>query len=56
MRIQETDYNSIQERNQEILTRGIKVEVLPTFDIKFLFLNIRAKSVGEVVGVEVDLS
>ena len=32
-----------------ILTRGIKVEVLPTFDIEFLFLNIRAKSVGEVV-------
>lgn len=32
-----------------ILTRGVKVEVLPTFDIEFLFLNIRAKSVGETV-------
>ena len=32
-----------------ILTRGVKVEVLPTFDIEFLFLNIRAKSVGEIV-------
>ena len=30
-----------------IKTRGIKVETLPTFDIEFLFLNIRGKSVGE---------
>lgn len=35
-----------------IETRGIKVETLPTFDIEYLFLNIRAKSVGE----EVELS
>ena len=34
-----------------ILTRNIKVEKLPTFDIEFLFLNIRARSVGEVVDV-----
>ena len=32
-----------------IQTRGIKVEHLPTFDIEFLFLNIRGKSVGEEV-------
>ena len=30
-----------------IKTKGIKVEQLPTFDIEFLFLNIRGKSVGE---------
>ena len=30
-----------------ILTKGIKVETLPTFDIEYLFLNIRGKSVGE---------
>ena len=30
-----------------IKTRGVKVETLPTFDIEFLFLNIRGKSVGE---------
>ena len=30
-----------------VLTKGIKVESLPTFDIEFLFLNIRGKSVGE---------
>ena len=32
-----------------IQTRGIKVEHLPTFDIEFLFLNIRGKSVGEEI-------
>ena len=30
-----------------VLTKGIKVETLPTFDIEYLFLNIRGKSVGE---------
>ena len=30
-----------------IKTKGIKVEQLPTFDIEFLFLNIRGKAVGE---------
>jgi len=34
-----------------IKTRGIKVESLPTFDIEYLFLNIRAKSVGEEIEV-----
>ena len=36
-----------------ILTRGIKVETLPTFDIEYLFLNIRGKSVGESVEVNI---
>ena len=30
-----------------ILTKGIDVDSLPTFDIEHLFLNIRAKSIGE---------
>jgi len=34
-----------------VLTRGIKVETLPTFDIEYLFLNIRGKSVGETIEV-----
>ena len=34
-----------------IKTRGVKVEALPTFDIEYLFLNIRGKSVGEEVDV-----
>lgn len=36
-----------------ILTKGIKVETLPTFDIEYLFLNIRGKSVGEEVEVNI---
>jgi hypothetical protein len=36
-----------------ILTKGIKVETLPTFDIEYLFLNIRGKSVGEEIEVNV---
>ena len=34
-----------------ILTRGIKVEKLSTFDMEYLFLNVRGKSVGEDVEV-----
>ena len=36
-----------------VLTKGIKVESLPTFDIEFLFLNIRGKSVGEDIDVKI---
>ena len=36
-----------------ILTKGIKVDKLATFDIEYLFLNIRGKSVGEEIEVMV---
>lgn len=36
-----------------ILTRGIKIDSLPSFDIEYLFLNIRAKSVGESVDLTI---
>ncbi len=36
-----------------IETKGVKVESLPTFDIEYLFLNIRGKSVGEQIEVNV---
>jgi citrate lyase gamma subunit len=36
-----------------IHTKDIKVETLPTFDIEYLFLNIRGKSVGEKVDVNI---
>jgi hypothetical protein len=36
-----------------ILSKGIKVENLPTFDIEYLFLNIRGKSVGEDLDVNI---
>jgi hypothetical protein len=36
-----------------IETKNIKVESLPTFDIEYLFLNIRGKSVGEEIEVNI---
>ena len=36
-----------------VQTKGIKVEQLPTFDIEYLFLNIRGKSVGEEIDVNI---
>ena len=33
--------------------RGVKVDQLPTFDIEYLFLIIRGKSVGEEVEVKI---
>ena len=36
-----------------ILTKGTKVDKLATFDIEYLFLNIRGKSVGEHIEVMV---
>ncbi len=36
-----------------IITKNIKVESLPTFDIEYLFLNIRGKSVGEELDVNI---
>ena len=32
-----------------ILTKDVKVDELPTFDIEYLFLNIRARSIGESI-------
>jgi len=43
----------VQILNDCILTRGIKVQTLATFDIEYLFLNVRAKSVGETVEVNI---
>jgi hypothetical protein len=39
-----------------ILTKGIKVEDLPSFDIEYIFLNIRAKSVSESIELIVTCS
>ena len=36
-----------------IVSKGIKVQSLPTFDIEYLFLNIRGKSVGEKVEINI---
>ena len=32
-----------------ILTKGVKIDDLPTFDIEYLFLNIRSRSIGESI-------
>ena len=46
--------NSVIEiLNACILTKGVKVSTLSTFDIEYLFLNVRAKSVGESIEVNV---
>ena len=39
--------------NECVLTKGVKIETLATFDIEYLFLNVRAKSVGESIEVNV---
>lgn len=36
-----------------IMTRGIKVQNLATFDIEYIFLNVRSKSVGETINVNI---
>jgi len=43
----------IEILNACILTKGIKIEKLATFDLEYLFLNVRAKSVGESIDVNV---
>ena len=36
-----------------VLTKGIDIDTLPTFDIEYLFLNIRSKSIGEDIKLTV---
>jgi len=43
----------VQTLSDCILNKTIKVQELSTFDIEYLFLNIRAKSVGESVEVNI---
>ena len=39
-----------------ILTKGVKIEELPSFDIEYIFLNVRGKSVGEAIDLVVTCS
>ena len=42
--------NAVKQVIKEcVITKGLKVDTLPAFDIEYLFLNIRGKSVGEEV-------
>ena len=36
-----------------IMTRGLKIQTLATFDIEYIFLNVRSKSVGETINVNI---
>jgi len=42
--------NAVKQVLKEcVLTKGVKIDNLPSFDIEYLFLNIRGKSVGETI-------
>jgi hypothetical protein len=54
--LESEDTKQISEAIKTVITnciesKNVKVESLPTFDIEFLFLNIRGKSVGEEIDV-----
>jgi len=56
--LESQDMNEITLAVKEVLkkcisTRGIKIDELPTFDIEYLFLNVRAKSVGELIELKI---
>ena len=44
---------AIKEVLKSCIKSNIKVDTLPTFDIEYLFLNIRGKSVGEEIEVTI---
>jgi len=39
--------------NSCIVSKNLKIELLPSFDIEFLFLHVRSKSVGETIEVNI---
>ena len=43
----------IEILNNCVLTKGTKIEKMSTFDIEYLFLNVRSKSVGETIDVNI---
>ena len=58
MALESEDMNQISNAIVEILsdciqTKGVKISELATFDIEYIFLNVRSKSVGETVEVNV---
>lgn len=58
MALESEDMKQISEAVKNVLSacimsRGIKVDTLSTFDIEYLFLNVRGKSVGELIDVVV---
>mgnify|MGYP001356413357 FL=1 len=42
--------NAVKQVLKEcVISKGIKIDQLPSFDIEYLFLNVRGKSVGETI-------
>jgi len=57
MALESGDENQMQSATKDILTavtfNKIDVETLPTFDVEYIFLQVRAKSVGEVAKFQI---
>jgi len=56
--LQSEDADTIQSAVRDLLsaciqTRGVKIDELATFDLEYLFLQIRAASVGEIIEMQV---
>lgn len=54
MAIESSDSTTIQQNIKDILynctlTEGVDIEKLPIIDVEYYFINLRAKSVGEIV-------
>ena len=54
MAMESDDKESIEQNVRQVLTnctltKGVDIEKLPVIDIEFYFLNLRARSVGEIV-------
>ena len=54
MAMEANDRESIENNIKQVLqnctlTKGVKVEKLPVVDVEYYFLNLRARSVGEIV-------
>lgn len=54
MALESGDKDSIEQNIQQVLqnctlTKGVKIGELPVLDIEYYFLNLRARSVGEIV-------
>lgn len=47
----DTSINTIRQVLQNCVIDDLNIDSLPVFDIEFLFLNLRARSIGEVVNI-----
>lgn len=50
---EKSTYNAIKNIIKQCVTEDLDIEKMPLFDLEYIFLNIRAKSVGEVAKLKV---